>query len=72
MTASCTVHGHGRCLRPTSPKHPQTKKTQLLVPIAETIVDAATAESTTENSIVAEPIADATIRKQLKQSNNRL
>jgi len=27
MTASCTVHGHGRCLRLTSPRHPQTKKT---------------------------------------------
>ena len=27
MTATCTVHGHGRCLRLTSPRHPQTKKT---------------------------------------------
>ena len=53
-------------------KAPTDQEDPATVPIAETIVDAATAESTTENSIVAEPIADATIRNQLKQGNTRL
>jgi hypothetical protein len=48
-------------------KSPTDQEDPATVPIAEPIVDATTADSTTENSTIAEPTTDATVRKQLKQ-----
>ena len=52
-------------------KAPTDQEDPATVPIATT-ADSTAADSTTENSTIAEPTADATIRKQLKQGNNRL
>lgn len=54
-------------------KAPTDQEDPATVPIGSTDdTGATTADATTENSTIAEPIADATMRTQLKQGNIRL